>query len=164
MKLLPFDLEKAKAGARVVTTEKQSVRILCYDGPDKEYPLVGFVEGCKLVRSWNERGRSEDAHFHGLFLAEEEDASLTQFETALYCFVKNIRDLGKITEEELVETIKKYSSAFPTSREFVLENVDTPRWQHCGEGYSGFFIHGGFLYHGHNKISLQDLAKLPKTE
>jgi hypothetical protein len=43
-KLVPFDIEKAKQGAKVVTRDGRNVRIGFFDLKDKEYPVVGAVE------------------------------------------------------------------------------------------------------------------------
>lgn len=46
-KLLPFDLEAAKAGAKVVTRDGRPARIVCWDGEarsgDAIYPLVALI-------------------------------------------------------------------------------------------------------------------------
>lgn len=41
-KLKPFDLEKAKQGAKVVTRDGRPVRIICWDklDDDNTYPIV----------------------------------------------------------------------------------------------------------------------------
>ena len=41
--LKPFDLEAAKNGAKVVTRCGNSVRIVCSDMRDDDYPIVGVV-------------------------------------------------------------------------------------------------------------------------
>lgn len=43
-KLKPFDLEKAKAGAKVVTRDGRPVRIICWDRVDDTYPIVALVK------------------------------------------------------------------------------------------------------------------------
>lgn len=43
-KLKPFDLEAAKAGAKVVTRGGQPVRIICTDKKMAMYPIVVLVE------------------------------------------------------------------------------------------------------------------------
>jgi hypothetical protein len=43
-KLKPFDLEKAKQGAKVVTRDGRPVRIICWDRKGKHYPIVALVE------------------------------------------------------------------------------------------------------------------------
>ena len=46
MKLKPFDLEKAKQGAKVVTRDGRPVRIICWDKLDDDdiYPIVALVK------------------------------------------------------------------------------------------------------------------------
>lgn len=39
----PFDLEKAKAGAKVITRNRLPVRILCFDLKHTEYSIVATV-------------------------------------------------------------------------------------------------------------------------
>ena len=41
--LKPFDLEKAKAGAKVVTRDGRNVRIICWDREESTYPIVALV-------------------------------------------------------------------------------------------------------------------------
>lgn len=43
-KLKPFDLEKAKAGAKVVTRDGRQVRIICWDRMDTTEHIVALVE------------------------------------------------------------------------------------------------------------------------
>lgn len=45
-KLKPFDLEKAKAGAKLVTKDGRPVRIICWDklDDDNTYPIVALVK------------------------------------------------------------------------------------------------------------------------
>ena len=42
-RIVPFDIEKAKQGAKVVTTLGQEVRILCYDRNSRLYPIVALI-------------------------------------------------------------------------------------------------------------------------
>jgi hypothetical protein len=39
----PFDLERAKAGDPVITRDGRPVRILCFDGPHEDHPIVGMT-------------------------------------------------------------------------------------------------------------------------
>ena len=43
-KLIPFDVNKAKAGAKVVTKNGFDVRIVAYDREDKSYPIIALVK------------------------------------------------------------------------------------------------------------------------
>lgn len=42
-KQIPFDLEKAKAGAKVVTRDGRDVRIVCWDVKDEVFPIVAII-------------------------------------------------------------------------------------------------------------------------
>ena len=43
-KLKPFNLEKAKQGAKVITRDGRPARIICWDRVGKLYPIVALVE------------------------------------------------------------------------------------------------------------------------
>lgn len=43
-RIVPFDIEKAKQGAKVVTRDGHDVRILCYDRHSDIYPIVAVVQ------------------------------------------------------------------------------------------------------------------------
>lgn len=54
----PFDLEKAKLGAKIVTRDGNKARIICFDARDK-YPIVALVEstnGQEYVHSYSLKG------------------------------------------------------------------------------------------------------------
>jgi len=59
--LLPFDLEKAKAGAQVITRNGRPVTICRYDVKNKDYPILGLVElvdGKEVPQAFTESGKS----------------------------------------------------------------------------------------------------------
>lgn len=74
--LRPFDVQKAKDGAEVVTRDGKSVRIISYDRVDKSYPIVGLVmhnDGRESVHIFNKLGKwqkiySDDEDFFDLFI------------------------------------------------------------------------------------------------
>lgn len=39
----PFDLEKAKAGAKVITRDGKAARIVCFDRKDRDHPILALV-------------------------------------------------------------------------------------------------------------------------
>lgn len=39
----PFDLEKAKAGAKICTRSGNQARIICFDVRDRHYPIVALI-------------------------------------------------------------------------------------------------------------------------
>jgi len=42
--------------AKKYTSDGSPVRILCIDGPDSNYPVLGIVEGVSGVKSWSSTG------------------------------------------------------------------------------------------------------------
>lgn len=61
MKLIPFDAEKAKAGAQVITRNGRPVTICRYDVKNKDYPILGLVElveGKEVPQTFTESGKS----------------------------------------------------------------------------------------------------------
>jgi len=60
-KLIPFDVEKAKAGAQVITRNGRPVTICRYDVKNKDYPILGLVElvdGKEVPQAFTESGKS----------------------------------------------------------------------------------------------------------
>jgi len=47
-KIVPFNLEKAKNGARVVTRDGHKVDIIRFDGRDS-YPISGWIRASQLI-------------------------------------------------------------------------------------------------------------------
>lgn len=69
-KLKPFDLEAAKAGAKVVTREGGEARIICFDLVDENFPLAVAVmngEG-ELLERYSINGK-----YHGDDFEDSED-------------------------------------------------------------------------------------------
>ena len=58
--LIPFNIKKAKAGAKVVTREGKHVSIETYDGMDNDYPILGWVtvNDKKVLRSFSKDGKA----------------------------------------------------------------------------------------------------------
>lgn len=84
MKTIPFDIEKAKDGAKVVTRKGDYVIIRLYDWNDDEYPILGYVNNKQTLftpRCWRKDGlySSIDGPLD-LFLVSEEKEELTEFE------------------------------------------------------------------------------------
>ena len=75
-KLKPFDLEAAKAGAKVVTRNGRPVRIICFDRKNKNEPIVALVNfdyGEQLV-TFTIKGKYSDniPTSYDLFMAPEK--------------------------------------------------------------------------------------------
>lgn len=125
MRTKPFDLEAAKAGAKVVTRDGRQVRIICFDKKDPQYPIVALVPETKDIKSlevvfiYQEDGRyfSTREHDRDLFLLDEGEPELTAFEKAIYKFTEDGNgeyydsdDLLEITKDfapKLLELAKK---------------------------------------------------------
>lgn len=78
-KLIPFDIELAKAGAKVVTRIGKTVRVGFYDVKNEDYPILCLVEednGRELSWSYTKNGKyhkDEDIDSpYDLFIEEEE--------------------------------------------------------------------------------------------
>lgn len=63
----PFDLEKAKAGAAVMTGSGQQARILCYDRQVEKFPLVVLVslDGEESLEIYTAEGTHNPEHETG---------------------------------------------------------------------------------------------------
>lgn len=72
-KLKPFDIEAAKAGAKVVTRSGQPVRIICTDRRGYERPIVTLIDGPngEITLSCRINGRlyDSDESMSDLFMA-----------------------------------------------------------------------------------------------
>lgn len=89
MKIENFDIEKAKAGAKVVTRDGEEVRIICFD---KKYnQIVALVGEFEDIVLYNQNGKQEQFDTQSdLFLVYEEEEELTEFEEAVYTHICNI--------------------------------------------------------------------------
>lgn len=80
-RVIPFDIEKAKQGAKVVTRDGHNVRILCFDRNSDEYPIVVLIQ------------RKDD---------EDEDAVETYTKNGKYNIADDESDDDLMIEEECV--------------------------------------------------------------
>ena len=86
-KKVPFDIERAKAGAKVVTRKKQPVRILDYNLKRPDTPIVAAVMGDTFERVFcyknNGKHECKDLNEYDLFIEEEvKTRSMTNQELA----------------------------------------------------------------------------------
>lgn len=88
MKLLPFDIEKAKAGAKIVTRSGQSARIIAYDRRGEE-PIVALIGDYDRLVTYLPDGSY--AH-HGPFKEDLLILSAPTYRT----FTRETAPLGKI--------------------------------------------------------------------
>lgn len=78
VRVIPFDIEKAKQGAKVVTRDGHDVRILCFDRNSDEYPIVVLIQkkddGDDGVETYTKNGKyvtAGDESDNDLMIAEE---------------------------------------------------------------------------------------------
>ena len=75
MKTVPFNLEKAKAGAKLITRDGSHARILCWDLKQEDYPIIAAVNkgGVESVCFYTNDGGSwvEGVSGEDLFILEE---------------------------------------------------------------------------------------------
>lgn len=76
-KMKPFDLEAAKAGAKVVTRNGRPVRIICFDRKDNQRPIIGLVSGeyGERMVAFTKSGYyyiDAETHCNDLFMAPEK--------------------------------------------------------------------------------------------
>lgn len=76
----PFDLERARAGAALVTRLGAPVTIYTFERRFAAYPIVGAIHsaGCDLVTTWTPEGRAtrlEKPHDNDLLLSFDTEIS-----------------------------------------------------------------------------------------
>lgn len=76
-KLKPFDLEAAKAGAKVVTRDGHPARIICFERDDDYYPIIGLVNSGdgERVATYTKEGyfcSDKEPKDNDLFMAPEK--------------------------------------------------------------------------------------------
>lgn len=100
-KLVPFDIEKAKNGAKVVTRYGLPVKIVDYPIKNEEYPILGLVliEGKEIpllfTKTVNHYNNSESCY--DLFIEEEVEEDDSDY------------DPYKSTVESLADMVERYS-------------------------------------------------------
>ena len=86
MKIIDFDIEKAKSGEyEIVTKHGVPVRIICWDKQDGVFKLVGLVkdtDGDEFCQSYDEHGdaREGDTAFNLQLVCSDPVSELTDFE------------------------------------------------------------------------------------
>ena len=100
-KLMPFDIEKAKNGAKVVTRNGLPVKIVDYPVKNEECPILGLVliEGKEFplifTKTGNHYNNSESCY--DLFIEEEVEEDYSNY------------DPYKSTVESLADMVERYS-------------------------------------------------------
>lgn len=96
-KLVPFNIEKAKQGAKVVTRDNYPVRILCYDLEDSRMPIIAAVrkDGKEIPYQYTIEGNfypNKEEDTGDLFIEEEiKERCMTYYEVAMWLTEKPYR-------------------------------------------------------------------------
>ncbi len=98
-----FSLEKylENPSRKVVTRDGKPVRIVCWDSPNKAFPVVGFIDNNPTVFVWDYYGYSKTGHVESncdLFFADENQESPTN---------KILDDLKNYLENNTREQIER---------------------------------------------------------
>ena len=107
--LKPFDIEKAKAGATIVTRDYKPVRILTYDCKSDIYPIIALMDagGVELIGKFTITGEYilGSPLEYNLFILEENDH--IDFEEIYDC-EQAVRNYNKIVAISKLFTIADY--------------------------------------------------------
>ena len=117
MKKKPFhitfrkDIEEGKY--KVVTREGNDVTILRWDMNAMDYPILAVVkdkDGKEAAIIKDEYGRESEEwdDDDDLFLIDTSEPKMTEFESKLYDFVKEVRSV-ELSYDEIVDCIKSWS-------------------------------------------------------
>lgn len=117
-KLKPFDLEAAKAGAKVVTRDGRQVRIICWDAKLKlNFSIVALVtmdNGDELTNRYNNDGNRlggiGEEHPYDLFLLDESEPELTGFEKEYFRLYNEGYEDGRAGSRPLSDAVLKESA------------------------------------------------------
>lgn len=174
---------------KIVTREGKPVRIVCWDSPNKGFPIVGFIDDDPTVFIWDKYGYVLPGHRESnrdLFFAEEEE-ELTEFEKKLKEVLYEHATTNTSSEEkarqyapELLDLARKeiekgdrrnpvgaYKNGYEQGKQDALK--DLPKWKKC-VGSTGPFIDynskgEAYLYLNDYAVKISELEKkLPKSE
>lgn len=167
-----FSLEKylKNTSRKVVTRGGRPVRIVCWDSPNKAFPIVGFVDNEPKIFVWDFFGYCREGHIEtdfDLFFADEEE--LTEFEKELQTIISDVlhwtsddgsicylgdKEIKKISaqiinlarkeiEEGAVEFAKSYMEDVNPSFEKIQESEELWKWKmSCLNGVNKAYTKG----------------------
>lgn len=145
---------------KVVTREGKPVRIVCWDSPNKGFPIVGFIDDNPTVFIWDKYGYALPGHRESnrdLFFADNDE--LTEFEKAMIQFSHERNSLIQFehTTEEINAHLYLYSEKLLdlARKELEKDNViiDKDKYLEICDQY----------YNNGKQNALKDLPKWKKT-
>lgn len=164
----PFDLEAAKRGAAVMTTNGRRVKILCFDKKG-ESPIAATIdfEGHEQVYDYFEDGTIPIPAPSRLFLMMRDDDYLERLERGEYR--DHIADVGKMVTPTVEEKL-----TVATCKESLPVGLSKREW-FAGMAMAGIFAgrnwpHGAMIpdciNYARNAVELADalIAELEKNE
>lgn len=114
-KRIPFDINKAKSGAKVVTRAGYSVRIGLFDAKSNQYPIIAAVDtgGVECPYSFTEQGRydydADENEYSELDLFIEEEEEETNDYNSYKATVESIADMvERYSELQSIEELKDF--------------------------------------------------------
>lgn len=82
MKKFDLDTWLKNKSRKIVTRTGKPVRIVCWDSPNKAFPIIGFIDNEPEIFVWDCFGYCCEGHIEtefDLFFADEEEEELTVF-------------------------------------------------------------------------------------
>ena len=133
-RLIPFDIELAKSGAKVVTRDGHSVRIGLYDIKYKNFPIVGVVQEGVYETPYcftkNGKFNEDEDHPYDLFIEEEVKTRYMTFEElALWLIEKPGRQYMRITNRFIGLSFGYYESSKDNKANDYLIREGKGEWQ-----------------------------------
>jgi hypothetical protein len=179
-----FNLDKwlQDKSRKVVTRDGREVRIICWDSPNKTFPIVGFVNNEEEIFAWDYFGYCREGHIEtdvDLFFADDEE-ELTEFDYAVLSIISDHnshkdsigafakrsskkllelarKELEKDIEHSAVEFAKSYMEDVNPSFEKVKESEELWKWKmSCLRGVNKAYTQG-------KQDALKDLPKWKKA-
>lgn len=93
----PFDIQKAREGAKVCTRDGKPARIICFDKEDETYPIIALVKGYdpngEALMGYTNEG------LFGVDTASPEDLVMAPVKMVQWVVVYRDRETGKICTE-----------------------------------------------------------------
>lgn len=134
-KLVPFDEEKAKHGAKVVTRCGYPARILCYDLEDSKLPIIAAIrndDGREIPYQFTIEGNfysNKEEDGFDLFIEEEiKEKLMTYEEVALWLTEKPHRQY-KIGRSSRINTSLSYNEEYKDDEaNDILIREDKGEW------------------------------------